>query len=77
MGMFDTSLMPDREWLNRMDKELPPERMHNRCPLCMIYIPRQANKGYIESKVLHVVGVHHRTIEEANDLISRYNPGES
>ena len=57
-----------------MDNEPPPERMHNRCPLCMAYIPKQTNKDYIEAKVLHVVGMHHRTVEEANDLIARYNP---
>lgn len=60
--------------MNQQEKESAPAFMSNRCPLCTVPVKQISFKPFIESLTLHVVGEHKRTIEEANDLISRYCP---
>jgi hypothetical protein len=51
-----------------MDKEPPPPRMANRCPLCATW---QVNDLLLRA---HLMGEHKRTRDEADALIAAYNP---
>ena len=55
--------------MNQQEKEAPPDRMIDRCPLCSIRVG-----AGLEKLLPHLVKDHKRTSTEAEALVGKYNP---